>query len=59
MICGYRVEEIADPLLPKIRYLDKLVDELAKANRSIPSSGSSAVAGFRTTTQLTMIFTLG
>jgi len=29
-ICGYRVEEIADPLMQKIRYLDKLVDELAK-----------------------------
>ena len=29
-ICGYRVEEIQDPLLQKIRYLDKLVDELAK-----------------------------
>lgn len=30
MICGYRVEEIEDPLMQKIRYLDKLVDELAK-----------------------------
>jgi hypothetical protein len=30
MICGYRVEEIKDPLMQKIRYLDKLVDELAK-----------------------------
>jgi hypothetical protein len=29
-ICGYRVEEIEDPLMRKIRYLDKLVDELAK-----------------------------
>jgi hypothetical protein len=29
-ICGDRVEEIADPLMQKIRYLDKLVDELAK-----------------------------
>lgn len=29
-ICGYRVEEIEDPLMQKIRYLDKLVDELAK-----------------------------
>lgn len=28
-ICGYRVEEIEDPLLQKIRYLDKLVDEVA------------------------------
>ena len=30
IICGYRVEEIEDPLMQKIRYLDKLVDELAK-----------------------------
>lgn len=30
VICGYRVEEIEDPLMRKVRYLDKLVDELAK-----------------------------
>lgn len=30
IICGYRVEEIIDPLMQKIRYLDKLIDELAK-----------------------------
>ncbi|HNP33718.1 MAG TPA: DUF2200 domain-containing protein [Flavobacterium sp.] len=30
VICGYRVEEIENPLMRKIRYLDKLVDELAK-----------------------------
>ena len=30
VICGVRVEEIEDPLMQKIRYLDKLVDELAK-----------------------------
>lgn len=30
VICGYRVEEIEDGLMRKIRYLDKLVDELAK-----------------------------
>jgi hypothetical protein len=30
LICGYRVENIEDPLMQKIRYLDKLVDELAK-----------------------------
>jgi len=30
MICGYRVEDIEDPLMRKIRYLDKLIDELAK-----------------------------
>jgi hypothetical protein len=30
VICGYRVEEIEDPLIQKVRYLDKLIDELAK-----------------------------
>ncbi len=30
VICGYRVEEIEDKLIQKVRYLDKLVDELAK-----------------------------
>ncbi|WP_267626157.1 DUF2200 domain-containing protein [Gordonia sputi] len=30
VVCGKRVEEIDDPLMRKIRYLDKLVDELAK-----------------------------
>ena len=30
VICGVRVEDIDDPLMQKIRYLDKLVDELAK-----------------------------
>jgi hypothetical protein len=29
-VCGIRVEEVEDPLMQKIRYLDKLVDELAK-----------------------------
>lgn len=33
MICGYRIEEIEDPLMQKIRYLDKLVDELAKGKK--------------------------
>lgn len=33
VICGYRVEEIADPLMKKIRYMDKLVDELAKGKK--------------------------
>ena len=33
VICGYRVEEIADPLMQKIRYMDKLVDELAKGKK--------------------------
>ncbi|HSD08675.1 DUF2200 domain-containing protein [Flavobacterium sp.] len=30
VICGYRVEDIQNPLTQKVRYLDKLVDELAK-----------------------------
>jgi hypothetical protein len=30
VVCGIRVEEIEDPLMRKIRYLDKLIDELAK-----------------------------
>lgn len=30
VVCGVRIEEIDDPLMRKIRYLDKLVDELAK-----------------------------
>ncbi len=30
IICGYRIEEIEDALVQKVRYLDKLVDELAK-----------------------------
>ena len=33
VICGYRVEEIEDRLMQKIRYLDKLVDELAKGRK--------------------------
>jgi hypothetical protein len=33
MICGYRVEEIEDELMQKIRYLDKLIDELAKGRK--------------------------
>lgn len=33
VICGYRVEEIEDPLTQKARYLDKLVDELAKGRK--------------------------
>jgi len=30
VICGYRIEEIEDPVMKKVRYLDKLIDELAK-----------------------------
>ena len=33
VICGYRVEEIGDPLTQQVRYLDKLVDELAKGKK--------------------------
>jgi len=33
VICGYRVEEIGDPLIRNVRYLDKLVDELAKGRK--------------------------
>jgi hypothetical protein len=33
MICGYRVEQIQNPVTKQIRYLDKLVDELAKGKK--------------------------
>ena len=33
VICGYRIEDIEDPLMKKARYLDKLVDELAKGRK--------------------------
>lgn len=33
VICGYRIEEIEDPLMKKVRYLDKLIDELAKGRK--------------------------
>lgn len=33
VVCGVRVEDIADPLMRKIRYLDKLIDELAKGKK--------------------------
>ncbi len=61
VICGYRVEEIEDPLMQQIRYLDKLVDELAEAKghgqdleevslrrewpRSLPGPGAGFIAG--------------
>jgi hypothetical protein len=47
VVCGVRVESIDDPLMQKIRYLDKLVDELARGKpmdkvlRDRPSAGSS------------------
>ena len=33
VICGYRIEEISNPLTQQVRYLDKLVDELAKGKK--------------------------
>src|SRR3984885_2262227 len=39
VICGYRVEEIEDPLTQQVRYLDKLVDELAKGRNMERSLG--------------------
>ena len=33
MICGYKIEEIENPLTQKVRYLDKLVDELAAGRK--------------------------
>ena len=33
VICGYRIEEIENPLTQKVRYLDKLVDELARGRK--------------------------
>ncbi len=33
VICGYRVEEIEDPFMKKVRYLDKVIDELAKGRK--------------------------
>ncbi|MFC4616905.1 DUF2200 domain-containing protein [Cellulomonas algicola] len=44
LICGYRVEEIEDPLMQKIRYMDKLVDEVARGKKmtSILRGGTPA-----------------
>ena len=33
MICGYRIEEIEDPFMRRVRYLDKVIDELAKGKK--------------------------
>jgi len=44
VVCGVRVEEIEDPLMRKIRYLDKLIDELAKGNRWRRSCGSDSLS---------------
>lgn len=35
VICGYRIEEIENPLTKQVRYLDKLVDELAKGKKIV------------------------
>jgi hypothetical protein len=35
VICGYRIEELKSPLIKKVRYLDKLVDELAKGRKMV------------------------
>jgi hypothetical protein len=47
VICGHRVEEIEDPLMQKIRYLDKLVDELARGRpmTAVLRSGDGAGSG--------------
>jgi hypothetical protein len=45
VICGYRVEEIEDPLMQKIRYMDKLVDELARGKKMTAILRSSGGAG--------------
>ncbi|MEZ4999106.1 MAG: DUF2200 domain-containing protein [Bacteroidales bacterium] len=44
VICGYRIEEIEDPLMRQVRYLDKLVDELAKGRKmeKIPAPDSAS-----------------
>jgi hypothetical protein len=45
LICGIRVEEVAEPLMREIRYLDKLIDELAKGRpmeKILRGAGSSA-----------------
>jgi hypothetical protein len=46
VICGLRIEEIEDPLMQKIRYMDKLVDELARGKNmtSILRGGGGADA---------------
>jgi len=46
LICGVRVEDIEDPLMQKIRYMDKLVDEVARGKKmeSILRAGASSPA---------------
>lgn len=50
LVCGVRVEEVADPLMRKIRYLDKLIDELARGKQMasiLRQSGDAARSGRR------------
>lgn len=44
MICGYRIEEIETPLTKNVRYLDKLVDELAKGRKMVKSHTATALS---------------
>jgi hypothetical protein len=46
MICGVRIEEIDEPLMQEIRYLDKLIDELAKG-KAMVRPASSACSSLR------------
>ncbi len=45
VICGYRVEDIEDPLTQQVRYLDKLVDELAKGRKMEKILRGSSASG--------------
>lgn len=47
VICGYRVEEIEDPFLQRVRWMDKLVDEVARGKKmtSILRGGSASAGG--------------
>jgi hypothetical protein len=57
VVCGVRVEDVADPLMQKIRYLDKLIDELAKGKqlaailRQEPAGGASSVGQRRSSSR--------
>jgi len=44
VICGHRVEDIEDPLMQKIRYMDKLVDELARGKKMTAILRGAAVS---------------
>ncbi len=70
VVCGVRVEAIEDPLMQRIRYLDKLVDELAKGRplekvlrgdevqASTPTKSTAPVPGDRTAAQVNVLTTL-